>query len=268
MAKFFNYRNIDFKLNEEDFHATQVSLSVQASVEPVILSDGSLLNYAPQGALVGSLTCDFYLTGSLPSFLDITGTNESAIPVTFANVSITGVYAKSISFNVEPFQPIVVTAGFDWYGNVDLQDFKEQSARTRTYKDKPQYIANAYKSYLSTDNIFQDGDSLGNVVSFSYNASCDRPAFYNVDEVFPFRVAKLNKNCQLQLSSNSLGESISVDGKTAVCTIYLKDFYGQALQQFDVSGILTNQNYQISEGNYMLTDATIEQTVTETKTLV
>jgi len=59
MAKFINYQNLDFKLNSQNFYANKISLSINASVDPVLVSDGSLLDYAPQGSLVGSLSADF-----------------------------------------------------------------------------------------------------------------------------------------------------------------------------------------------------------------
>jgi hypothetical protein len=281
MANFINYRNLDFKLNSQNFYATQISLSAQASVEPVLLSDGSLLNYAPQGALVGSLQCEFYLTGSLPSFLTVTNNDESAITAKFAGVDITGVYPKSISFNVEPFQPVLISTEFDWYGNVKVEDFIEQSVTDRQNKSSPNYIASAYKSYLDTADIFNFagsagsdgaagylGDSIGNIVSFSYNSTCDRPAFYNVDEILPFRVGKLNKANRVELKSNYLGKLISINGKTAATTIYLKDFYGTSLQSFSISGFVGSQNYEVSEGQYLLNSATIDQTIPRIKTLV
>jgi hypothetical protein len=268
MANFINYRNIDFKLDGGNFYAKQINLSAQASVEPVLLSDGTLLNYAPQSAIIGSLNCEFYLTGALPSFLRITGSDESAITANFAGVAITGVYPKSISFSVESFQPITISAQFDWYGNVQVEDFSEQ-LRQRALKPIPEYIASAYKSYLDTDNIFGDnGDKFGNLISFSCDFNCDRLPFYHVDELIPFRVAKSNKRCEIKLSSNNLGQLISVDGKSVSTQLYIKDFYGTLLDSFPVSGVLTNQNYNVSEGQYMLTDATVEQIITESKVLV
>lgn len=283
MANFINYRNLDFTLNNQNFYAAQISLSAQASVEPIILSNGALLDYAPEGALVGSLSCDFYLTGSLPSFLNITGIDESSITANFAGVSIEQVYPKSLSFSVEYFQPILLSAEFDWYGSVKVEKFREQSPRARIAKAKPQYVASAYKTYLDTQNIFSPsssgtsgssgsaaylGDKIGNILSFDYNISCDRPSFYIAGQLTPFRVAKLNKRCELSLKSNNLGKLISINGKRAATTIYLKDFYGTALSTFSISGVLNNQNYEISDGQYMLASASIEQAVTEQKVLV
>jgi hypothetical protein len=264
MSAFINYRNIDFKLDYKNYHASKVSLSAQSSVSAVVLDDGSLLNYAPDGAVIGSLSCEFYLTGSLPSFLNITGTSESSITASFAGVNLNTVYAKAISFGVEPFQPIRISAEFDWYGTVDSFDFTEQSSYSANLKSTPSYLANAYKSYMTTADIL----GLKNVVSFDYNASCDRPAFYNVDSKIPFRVAKLNKKVGLSLKASNLGSLIDINGKTASTTIYLKDSYGTSLDTFLVSGILTNQNYEVSDGQYLMSSANIIQTVTERKTLI
>jgi hypothetical protein len=264
MAKFINYQNLDFKLNSENFYADKINLSINASVDPVLVSDGSLLDYAPQGSLVGSLSADFYLTGSLPNFLDITGIDSSKVTGLFGGVQINNMYAKSLSFSVEPFQPIILSVGFDWYGQISIQNIKEQEISEKYNKDVPQYIANAYRSSMTNADL----DGVGNIVNFSYNSSCDRPAFFKVDEIIPFRVAKLNKKAEISLSSNSLGESVDIDGKIVTTTLTLKDMYNTSLQTFYVSGVMNNQKYEISEGGYLLTSASIFQQVTETKILI
>ena len=251
-------------MQNEVYYASKISISAQASTSAVILNDGNLLNYAPQGAVVGSLSADFYLTGALPSYLNITGTSENAITARFANVQITGLYPKSISFSVEPFQPILISAGFDWYGNVNVQDFKENDQDAKNLINIPDYIANGYKSYLNK----QDLDGVDNVVTLSYDSSCDRPSFFYVDDKIPFRVGKLNKNVSVNLSSNSLGNLIDIDGKNAVCEIVLKDVYGTELNRFNISGVLNNQSYETADGGYLLASAKIEQVVTENKTLI
>lgn len=264
MANFFNYRNVNFSIEDEKYYANKINLSAKSSVSAVILNDGTLLNYAPEGAVVGSLDIDFYLTGSIPSYLNITGTNESAISGKFANISITGLYAKSISFSVKPFNPILISANFDWYGNVDVANFEENTQADKNNVSVPNYIANSYKSYLNK----QDIEGVNHIVEFSYEASCDRPAFFYVDEKIPFRVGKLNKNVSVSLSSDTLGELIDIDGKTAIGQVVIKDFYGTNLNTFNISGVLTTQNYQVNEGQYMLASAQLTQTVVENKTLI
>lgn len=264
MSNFLSYTNIDFRFGTQNYYATKVILSAQAAVDAVLLNNGSLLNYAPQGAVIGSLSVDFYLTGALPSFLQITGTSESSITTSFAGVAINQVYPKSVSFSVEPFQPILISAEFDWYGDVSVEDFNEQSPSILSEKLIPEYIANGYKSFFNTNNI----EGLGFIVGFDYNMSCDRPAYFNIDEVYPFRVAKLNKKVDVSLKSNTLGKLLSIDGKYASTTITLKDTYSTTLDVFNISGKLTNQNYEVSEGQYLLASADIVQTVPELKTII
>lgn len=264
MANFLSYQNIDFRFGNQNYYANKVSLSAQASVDPILVNDGSLLNYAPDGAVVGSLSTEFYLTGALPSFLNITGSDESAVSASFAGVAITGLYPKSVSFSVEPFQPILISAEFDWYGNVSVENFDEQRDSVLSTKLVPDYIANGYKSYMTTSSI----EGIGYIVSFDYNMTCDRPAYFNVDDKYPFRVAKLNKKADMSIKSNNLGKLIETSGKYALTTITIKDTYSTILDTFKVSGVLTNQNYEISEGQYLLASADISQTVPELKTLI
>ena len=105
-------------------------------------------------------------------------------------------------------------------------------------------------------------------MTLSYDSSCDRPSFFYVDDKIPFRVGKLNKNVSVNLSSNSLGNLIDIDGKNAVCEIVLKDVYGTELNRFNISGVLNNQSYETADGGYLLASAKIEQVVTENKTLI
>lgn len=264
MAKFLNYRNIEFNISGFNYYATKVSFSAKASVDAVILDNGQLLNYAPQGSVVGNLSVDFYLTGSLPNFFQITGIDESPINVRFATVAITGTYPKSIAFSVEPFQPILISADFDCYGNINVEDFKENTQADRDNYQISNYLANGYKSYLDNTDL----DGVDSILSFDYNAGCDRPAFYKVDSKIPFRVAKLNKSANISLKSNKLGKLLDIYGKSVTSTITLKDLYGTTLNIFNISGILESQNYEVSEGQYLLSSAQITQTVVERKTLI
>lgn len=264
MAKFINYRNLSFSLNGEKYYASKVSLSAKSSPTAVLLNDGSLLDYAPENSLVGNLSVDFYLTGSFPSYINITGLNESAISGVFAGVSITGLYPKDISFSVEPFQPIVINANFDWYGNVNVQSFNENTQSDINNFEIPNYIANAYKSFINTNNL----DGINNVISFDYSASCDRPSFFYVDDKLPFRVAKLNRRCNISLKSNILGDLIDIDGKSVNSVITLRDSYGTILDTFPISGVLTDQSYDVTNGQYMIATANISQTIADKKTLI
>ena len=84
-----------------------------------MLSDGSLLRYAPDNTVIGSLSTEFYLTDSFPSYLNTTSTNEDSVKCNFAGIEITKCYLKSLSFKVANFEPVLLSAEFDWYGTIN-----------------------------------------------------------------------------------------------------------------------------------------------------
>ena len=63
-------------------------------------------------------------------------------------------------------------------------------------------------------------------------------------------------------------KGIYIKNFTLEDNVYIKDFYGTLLDIFTVSGVLDNQNYSISENSYLLTEASINQFVTEQKVLI
>jgi hypothetical protein len=44
MSKFIKYENLDFRINNDIFYSTSVEISLQSSIEPVLLSDGCGFN--------------------------------------------------------------------------------------------------------------------------------------------------------------------------------------------------------------------------------
>ena len=61
---------------------------------------------------------------------------------------------------------------------------------------------------------------------------------------------------------------IKINGKNAQTSVSIKDFYGTLIETFNVSGIMSRQNYSVSNNSYLLSETSIEQTIAEPKTLV
>lgn len=263
MANFIKYENLDFSLNNSTFWADKLSISANAEVQPSVLADGTLNYYAPQGAVVGSLSSEFYLTGSFPPFLNITGYDESAVTGSFGGVAINSMYLKSIDFSFDPFSPILIKADFDWYGQISIYNLAEQSRAARSAKTAPTYVSHAFKSYVDPGTL-----DAGTMVSASYSAECKRMPFFYVDSKTPFRVAKTEKNARLEISSNKLSYLVDIYGGSAAANIYIKDFYGTALGSFGVSGIIDSQSYSVSNGNKLMSKISIFQQMTRGKTLI
>ena len=157
MSKFIKYENLDFRINNDVFYSTSVEISLQSSIEPVLLSDGSLLRYAPQGTVVGSLNTEFFLTGAFPDYLSPTTVSESPVNAVFAGVQIQNCYLKSISFQASQFSPISINAEFEWYGQINAEDSTNnlQAFRTNIRNSALNNISHSNRSYISDiTNVF------------------------------------------------------------------------------------------------------------------
>jgi hypothetical protein len=265
MSNFIKYENLDFSINGATFFAEKISLGVTSSPSPVLVDDGTLLNYAPNGSLVGSLNADFYLTNTSNFFfyIDVTGLNENANTGVFGGVTINNLYPKSISFSVRPMEPILINAEFDWYGTIAIDEITEQTRAARAAKAIPSYYSHAHRSYIDETDL-----DLSNIISLDYSASCVRPAFFNVDSIVPFRVAKGPRNAKVSISAGNLGELIEIYGKTAKANIFIKDFYNTSLWNFNISGVMTDQSYNVVENSSLIGRTTIYQEIGHKKTLI
>jgi len=242
MSKYIKYENIDFRINNNIFYSKSVQISLNANISPILLSDGSLLRYAPENTIVGSLNTDFYLTGTLPSFLEPTSSSESPIECIFAGIKITNCFLKSISFDVSNFLPIVLKVNFDWYGKInstnstnDIRPF--DSTRNPTLSE----ISHANNTYLiDTNKVF----GFSEIFNFSYSETVDRVPFFANDQITPFRVAKTNKTKSVSVEGNFAKKSniLDIQGTTTNCELYLKDYNSNLLKTFNVSGVIESRS--------------------------
>ena len=161
MAKFIKYENIDFRINNDVFYSNSVAISLQSNISPILLSDGTLLRYAPDNTVIGSLSTEFYLTDSFPNYLNTLSTTESSVIAEFAGIKIENCYLKSLSFKVANFEPVLLSAEFDWYGKIN-------SANSTT----------ALKPFTSTRN-----SSLTNISHSHHTFLMDIDKVFGYDEI-------------------------------------------------------------------------------------
>ena len=269
MSKFIKYENLDFRINSEIFYSTSVKISLRSNIQPVLLADGSLLRYAPQETVVGSLSTEFYLTGSLPNYLNIVNSSESSINCSFGGVSVENCYVKSISFTASQFSPILLSIDFDWYGkinstnstyNLKNNDIGGPSGPTGPAVQKLTQISHSNNSYISDlSNIF----GFSEIFSYSYNESCDRVPFYKNGEITPFRVAKINKAKAVSVDGNYFKKSnvLDIEGIESICDIYLKDYNNNLLNAFSISGRLDSRSLNIDSNGILQSTMAISQRV-------
>jgi hypothetical protein len=259
MSKFIKYENLDFRINNDIFYSTSVQISLRTSIEPVLLSDGSLLRYAPQGAVVGSLTTEFFLTGSYPDYLIPTSISEDSINAVFAGVQIQNCYLKNISFRASQFSAISLTAEFDWFGKLNTVD--------STNNFKPFYfdrnsslnnVSHSNRSYISDlTNVFGFSEIFG----FQYSEQCERIPFFKNGETVPFRVAKSNKNKNVSVDGNFFKQNnvSDVEGKISNCDLYIKDYNNNLLNVFNISGRIESRGINASNNGILQSNLAITQ---------
>ena len=119
MAKFISYEKALLQIEGHSIFAESAQLGVGASLTPAKTVTGSVMRYAPEGPLRGSLSFTHYLTGSLHDFLNpLTAVEWTGEPLSgnLGGIAFQSGYIKSLQFSVSPFEPIAVESVMDIYG--------------------------------------------------------------------------------------------------------------------------------------------------------
>ena len=246
MSKYIKYENIDFRINDDVFYSNSVSLSLQSNISPVLLSDGSLLRYAPDNTVIGSLNTEFFLTDSFPNYLNLTSNTETSVSCLFAGVKIDNCYLKSLSFNVKNFEPVFLSAEFDWYGKINAANSTnslKQFPATRNIELNN--ISHSHHTFLmDVDKVF----GFDEIFSFSYSEKVDLLPFFSNGEIVPFRVAKTNKIKSMSVDGNYFKKNdiSQIEGQSMNCNLFLKNYNGTLLKTFNISGKIESRSLNVS----------------------
>ena len=261
MSKYIKYENIDFRINNAVYYSNSVGISLQSNITPVLLSDGSLLRYAPENTVIGSLSSEFFLTGTLPSYLMPVSTDESPINCSFAGVSIDNCYLKSMSFSVADFKTVSVKVDFDWYGRINTQDSTQNIKPFLDKRNNPLIdLAHANNSYIiDVSKVF----GFDEIFNYSYSEQCDRLPFFQLGEIVPFRVAKTNKIKNVSVEGNVVKQNriSELEGKDTYCELFLKNFSNSLLNTFTISGKIENRSINIQSEGIVQSTLAINQRV-------
>lgn len=268
MTKFIKYENLDFRINSSAFFSTSVKISLQSNIQPILIADGSLLRYAPQETVIGSLSTDFYLTGSLPNFLNVIGSSESSVDCNFGGITINDCYIKSLSFTASQFSPILLSANFDWYGKINTANSTNNISNKLIggpsgpsgpveYLSQISHSNNSY--ILDSTNVF----GFSEIFSYSYEESCDRLPFFANDQITPFRVAKINRAKSVSVDGNYFRKSnvSDIEGTNTLCNLYLKDYQNNLLNIFEISGKIDSRSLNIDVNGILQSTLSISQRV-------
>jgi len=263
MSKFIKYENLDFRINNSVFYSNSVSISLQSNITPVLLSDGSLLRYAPENTVVGSLSSEFFLTGNIPSYIFPNSDSESPINCSFGGIAIENCYLKNMSFSVADYKPIVMKVDFDWFGRINSTNstLRLNSISSNSSRNVPLTgLAHSNFSYLIDTNKSFGFDEIFN---FSYSEQCDRLPFFEIGETIPFRVAKTNKIKNVSVEGNIVTKSnlTQMDGTDTYSELYIKDYENNLLNILNISGKLENRSINVQSEGILQSNLSITQRI-------
>ena len=261
MSKFIKYENLDFRINNDVYYSNTVSISLQSNISPVLLSDGSLLRYAPENTVIGSLSSQFYLTGTIPSYLFPTTNSEDSINCSFGGIAIDNCYIKSMSLAVADFSSIVMDVTFDWYGKINTTNSTANIKEFTSSRNPPlTNLAHANHSYIiDVSKVF----GFDEIFKYTYSEQCDRIPFFEVGYITPFRVAKTNRLKNVSVEGNVVKQNniAEVEGKDTYCELYLKNYSNSLLNTFTISGKIQSRSIDTSSDGIVQSNLAVTQRV-------
>jgi hypothetical protein len=259
MSKFIKYENIDFRINDDIFYSNYVSISLQSNISPILLSDGSLLRYAPDNTVIGSLNTEFFLTDSFPTYLNLTSNSETPVSCVFAGIKIDNCYLKSLSFTVKNFEPVVLSADFDWYGKINTANSTNSLKPFSSARNEPlTNVSHSHHTFLmDVDKVF----GFNEIFSFNYSEKVDLLPFFANGEIAPFRVAKTNKIKSMSVDGNYFKKNdvSQIDGQSVNCDLFLKNYNNTLLKTFNVSGKIESRSMNVSNDGLLQSTLAIIQ---------
>ena len=247
-TKFIKYEKALLTIADTDIFAESAELGVEASLTPITNITGSVIRYAANSPVRGTLSFSHYCTGSFHDFLNpLTAIEHTGEPLvgSLGGINFTNGYIKSLSFSVTPFSPILFRSELDIYGELNYnnldEDYENKNLRYQTG------MAHGLRSYLvGTDT------KINKKVGFDYSVSCERnPVIYANDEN-PSRVTKENVRINMSIGGEDFGDTLSITGNYAGVEIQVLEAYGNntPLAKFGCTGQIFSQNLSISEGGY------------------
>ena len=260
-TKFIKYENALLKIAGQDILANSATLSIEASLDPVVDVTGEVIRYVPNAPVRGTLSFTHYCTGSFHDFLNpTTAIEHTGEPFngSFAGVEFGSGYIKSLSFDVRPFQPIVFNSEIDIYG--ELTQLTDGGDSSTYLKDNQSYPENfqfhhGLKSYLAGDDL-----GVNNKVSFSYSAQASRNPVVTIGNELPYRVTKENVKINMSIEGEDFGNILKFSGNQASIRANIYGVYGDSVaQEFGCTGQVYANELTASAGGYMQGNLSIGQ---------
>jgi hypothetical protein len=277
MANFLTFEENQVLINNNLFPANNISLQLNANTVPVKDVYGNLLYYSPTGPIQGTIGLSFFLTGAIPSYLRLENQDETPVKIAFNRLLIPDCYLTNLSFSVKPFEPIPVRAEFVFYHGVKAlstfplilnNESKNIPANGIAYANNlftsGLNTLNGMSSYILTDSRSSYVENAIDfiVTDFDYQFSVERVPVLRVGDTFPLRVAMKEANGEFSITTNNIDGYLDIHGNTAEFSAVLRDNTNLNVNDtINLTGIIIDQNYEISDDNYGLSKIKMTQAI-------
>jgi hypothetical protein len=235
---FYTASNTNLKINGTGYYVSNASINSSASISPVFRV-GSIASeeYFPEGQVQGTLDMNYYLTGADPIKQLIS--DDSPVSGNFCGLYFNSGYLNSYSLTFPPNQPLQVSAGFTFYGQVS----GTFSPAGESLSDKATLNASDFE--FNETGIINDNQILD--LNYQYNNSLQ--AFYSIQETgenpAPVSVRSTAKAVSLEVVTNDYDINIPSTGLSCQGRIVLKDGSNVERESYNISGVMLNQSMSV-----------------------
>jgi hypothetical protein len=226
--------------------AQNLSIEYQAKIESArILSSNQFDEYRVSGPLETKISMNFYAEsqyGATNKLLNIiTGDVYSSIQI--GGRVFDKCYLDSVSAEIKPMSPIIISANFSCY---EMPVNKQFFAQNTIYDTIPNSIAYGHNVVITNENGISDKikDSI------KYTINCSRTAIYSMGERKAKNIILDQIEKELDIKSIDINKFIEYDGSEATINIALFDNYNNNILSKNIifsNSKIINQSLSIQE---------------------
>lgn len=253
---FQHYRDCLFKIDDTRMFVDDITISTNASIEPVIKQGSKRPEYLNNsGPIKTSVNLSYYITGFDP-LKNYINDQYSVVSGDFAGYYFPSGYLTSYSLNVRPNSPIKVSA------TIDVFDDLKGSYTANTSGESPKVLnyVNAVLTQMTSD---YSTESFINADQISYNYSLNTIAEYinctGDSGKLPYRVIYGEKTLSMSVESDNTKMSLPTTGDPAGLILKIYDNQINQVMDYQCSGTVTSRDIKVSAGNELRTTYKIEQ---------
>ena len=241
MALYYNYNNIYFKINGKAILVDSASFNVNPELSETKQADRAGAFDRPASAGVkSSLSISYYLTGADPlkPFLEA----KTHIPFEIAGLTLQKGYLTSYSFNADPFGPVRIDAGIDFF-----EDFGGTFSPA-TLPDQD----NKYLQFSDMQLTLQGIDADSKIQNLNYNLSQNVEPVYRHGDLIPSDIRFGKRLSSVDMDTYNFQEALAYTGKSVTIDFNIGG------ETYEVAGTLSSKDVSISYGQKIRASLSVE----------